>query len=85
MTRGWSEDVAYILSTLADASQGSALAVLGGPWHLTFAPRRLFCRNHMQGTLDFTGSEHCALSVFLRAQLCQSKQHIKSPASGRLR
>ena len=74
----------HILSTLADTSQGSALAVLAGPWHLTFAPRRLFCRNHMLGTLDFTGSEHWAPSIFLRAQLCHSKQQIKLPASGRL-
>ena len=43
--------------------QGCALVAPGGPCCLTFAPEKLenlsfFCRNHMQGTLDFTRSEH---------------------------
>ena len=46
-------------------NQGCSLAEPGGPWRLTFAPRRLenhsfFQRNHMLGILDFTGSEHLA-------------------------
>ena len=40
---------------------GCALAEPSGPWRLTFGLRRLkiffFHTNHMQGTLDFTGSE----------------------------
>ena len=40
--------------------QSCALAAPGGPWclHVTFAPR--WPDNHMQGILDFMGSEHWA-------------------------
>ena len=37
-------------------TQGCALAAPGGPWHQTFAPG--WPENHIQGTLDFTGSVH---------------------------
>ena len=38
------------------STQGRALAAHGGPWRQTFAPGRP--ENHIQGTLDFTGSVH---------------------------
>ena len=38
------------------STQGCALAAHGEPWRQTFAPGRP--ENHIQGTLDFTGSVH---------------------------
>ena len=49
----------WIKVLLQDQYHGSTLSAPGGPWCLTFAPRRLenlsfFYTNHMMGTLDFT-------------------------------
>ena len=49
----------WIKVLLQDQYHGCTLSAPGGPWCLTFAPRRLenlsfFYTNHMMGTLDFT-------------------------------
>ena len=45
--------------------QGCALAESGGPWPLNLLSGEqkilFFHTNHMLATLDFTGSEHCAM------------------------
>ena len=58
----------FIQASWRDAvpqTQGCVLAELGDPWCLTFVlggleNLKLFHRNHMLGTLDFTSSQHWA-------------------------